>query len=247
MEIRSVTAARGWRWIVEGFLLFRMQPLIWIVLLAVMVLIWLGSTLLPPLGPLAVSLMTPVFVAGLMSACLDTDRGKEPAVRQLFGAFRSHAAPLVTIGGIYLVGNIVAVAIMLSIAGPDALQTLLSRTRNEAALAQAMEGLIRGLMIGTLVFMPVLMAVWFAPVLVIFRNATPADAMKSSFVACWRNMLPFTVYGVAMLVLWILATLPLMLGFIVLLPVLMCSIYTSYKDIYGPVEAATTAPAPAPE
>ncbi|MBM3373226.1 MAG: hypothetical protein FJY44_05065 [Betaproteobacteria bacterium] len=236
MEPRAVAMSNGWRWIVDGFRLFRRQPLIWILLLGALMLIGLVSTLLQPVGPLAISLLTPVFIAGLMNACLITDRGGEPDIGHLFSAFRGHAAPLVTIGGVYLVGNIVAVGVVLMGAGNEALQVVLSRTRNEAAMAQALRDLSSGLLTGTLVFMPVLMAVWFAPLLVVFRGMTPVAAMKSSLQACWRNLLPFTLYGAAIVVLWIIASIPLMLGLVVLLPVMACSVYTAYKDLYGEVE-----------
>ena len=109
---------------------------------------------------------------------------------------------------------------------------LLAKNRTEADVAMALRGLSMGLAIGTAVFMPVVMAVWFAPLLVVFHDLTPVAAMKSSFIASWRNLMPFTVYGAAMLLLWILASIPLMLGFVVLLPVMACSVYTGYKDIY---------------
>lgn len=232
METRTVPASQGWQWIVEGFRLFRRQPLIWMLLLAAMALIWLGSTILQPIGPLAISLLSPIFLAGLMNACRETDRGGEPEIRHLFSAFRTHAAPLVTIGGVYLVGNIIAVGVVFMVAGGDALNTLLAKGRSEADIAMAIRGLGLGLAVGTAVFIPVVMAVWFAPLLVVFHNAPPMAALLSSFTASWQNMLPFTVYSIAMLVLWILASIPLMLGLIVLLPVMVCSIYTGYKDIY---------------
>ncbi|MGE5524556.1 MAG: hypothetical protein ACM3SS_12650, partial [Rhodospirillaceae bacterium] len=50
--------------------------------------------------------------------------------------------------------------------------------------------------------------------------------------ACWRNLLPFTVYGFVVLVLWFLASIPLLLGLLIVLPVVLCSIYASYKDVF---------------
>ncbi len=233
METYAVPAGRGWLWIVEGFRLFRRQPLVWIMLLGAMAVIWIASTILQPIGPLAVSLLSPVFLAGLMTACRATDRGDEPDIGHLFSAFRTHAASLVTIGGVYLVGNILAVGLVFMVSGGDALQIVLSKGRSEAEMATALGNLSRGLMIGTAAFIPVVMAVWFAPVLVVFHNAPPIAAMKSSFAASWKNILPFTVYGAIMLLLWILASIPLMLGLVVLLPVLVCSVYASYKDVYA--------------
>jgi uncharacterized membrane protein len=46
-------------------------------------------------------------------------------------------------------------------------------------------------------------------------------------------MLPFLVYGVVYVVAAIVASIPFGLGWIVLLPVLMLTVYVSYRDIYG--------------
>ncbi|MGA0115784.1 MAG: BPSS1780 family membrane protein [Burkholderiales bacterium] len=238
METRIVAADRGWQWIVEGFRMFRGQPLAWIAMVVIMLVISIASAMIPLLGALILNLVTPVFFAGLMIACRTADQGGEPQVGQLFSAFKTHAAPLVTVGGIYLVGNIIAVGAMFAVAGGAALPALLGKgAANPEALRTAMGGLMLGFAIGLAVFAPVLMAVWFAPLLIVFRNIAPIEAMKLSLLACWQNMMPFLVYGVIALVLSIAAFLPLMLGFIVLIPVLVCSIYISYKDVFPETEA----------
>jgi uncharacterized membrane protein len=71
---------------------------------------------------------------------------------------------------------------------------------------------------------------------------TPLAAMKLSFAACLKNTLPFTVYGLAILGLWIVMSLPAAMGIVGALlvmallvtsiPVLICSIYASYRDIF---------------
>jgi len=242
METRIVAADRGWQWIVEGFRMFRMQPLVWIAMVVIMLVISVASAMVPLLGALILNLVSPVFFAGLMIACKSADQGGEPEVGQLFAAFKTHAAPLVTVGGIYLVGNIIAAGVMFAVAGGAALPAVLGKSgANPEAMRVAMGGLLLGLAVGVAVFIPVLMAVWFAPLLIVFRNIAPVAAMKLSFAACWQNTVPFLVYGVAALVLSIAAFLPLMLGFFILVPVLVCSIYMSYKDVF-PEEGAETPP-----
>lgn len=249
MDIHTATAGRGWEWIVEGFRIFRKQPLTWITLVVVMVVIWFASLLIPLFGPLAINLVSPVFFAGLMLACRTTDEDGEPEFSQLFAAFKTHASPLITIGGIYLVGNIIAVGIVFAVAGGTALPTLMGKTAMDPeAVLVAARGLLLGMVVGMAVFIPILMAVWFAPLLVVFHNKPPIEAMKMSYTACWRNTLPLLVYGVAVLLLFIIASIPLMLGLIVLLPVLACSIYASYKDIFPsePAAPVTVAEMPNP-
>lgn len=246
MDTRTVAANRGWQWIIEGFRMFRGQPLTWMAIVAVMLLIWLASAMIPLVGALAIHLVSPVFFAGLMIACRNADLGQEPEVGQLFSAFKTHAAPLVTVGGIYLVGNIVAVGITFALAGGSALPALMGKGADIEAMRTAARALTFGVAVGMAVFLPVLMAVWFAPLLIVFHNMPPMEAMKRSLAACWQNTLPFLVYGVAAVALSIAAFLPLMLGFIVLLPVLVCSIYASYKDIFPADDAAPSAPNPLP-
>jgi uncharacterized membrane protein len=76
------------------------------------------------------------------------------------------------------------------------------------------------------------MALWFAPSLVVFNNLKPVDAMKASFLACLKNIVPFLLYGIVLIVLCFVAAIPLGLGFLVLGPVAIASIYTGYRDIF---------------
>ena len=57
--------------------------------------------------------------------------------------------------------------------------------------------------------------------------------MRQSFAACLRNILPFLLYGVIALVLSIIAAIPFGLGYLVLIPVLTCSLYAGYKDVFA--------------
>jgi uncharacterized membrane protein len=81
-------------------------------------------------------------------------------------------------------------------------------------------------------YIPIIMAYWFAPALVILEQKSAMTAMKESFQACLKNIAPFLLYGIIALVLSLLAMIPLGLGLIVLVPTLTASIYASFKDIY---------------
>ena len=72
----------------------------------------------------------------------------------------------------------------------------------------------------------------FAPALAMFHQQGPAEAMKASFVACLKNILPFFVYSVIATLLALVASIPMGLGWLVLGPVMAASLYTSYRDIF---------------
>jgi uncharacterized membrane protein len=93
-------------------------------------------------------------------------------------------------------------------------------------------GVLFAILVMLALMVPLAMAVWFAPALVVFRNVAPLPAMKASFAACLKNMLPFLVFGVIAMVLGFIAALPLMLGWLVLLPMLVGAHYASYLDLF---------------
>jgi len=99
-----------------------------------------------------------------------------------------------------------------------------------------MGGALIALLVAMALLIPLLMAYWFAPALVVLRNMTAMDAMKLSFLGSLRNMWPFLIYGVIAFILMMIAMIPFGLGMLILVPVLNASIYLGYKDIF-PAEA----------
>lgn len=240
IRAHAVDAARGWQWIVGGFGIFRKQPLLWIVLTALLAAIWMLSFMIPVLGPLLFNLFSPVFFAGLMMGCRAVERGDELELAHLFAGFREHTSALVTIGGVHLVGTIVIVGIVLVAAGGAPPAASGKSAGDVQVLAETLRGMGPALLVALALYVPVLMLIWFAPLLVVFHDQQPFEAMKLSFSACLMNWLAFLVYGVIVLILWFIASIPFLLGLIVLLPVLICSVYASYKDIFAAAAPAGT-------
>jgi len=243
VQARVVAAGRGWQWLVEGFGLFRKSPAMWIALTVALALLWVASLIIPVLGPLLFNLMSPVLFAGLMIGCRALENGEPLEVAHLFAGFKQQAAPLVTVGGVYLVGTVIVVGIVLVIAGGSMPPSVLPKPGTDIeTLRAAVRSMALALAVGATVYLPLLMLIWFAPLLVVFNGLAPVAAMKLSFAACVRNALPFVVYGAAILLLWLVLSLPAALGaiggllvvalLVASIPVLICSIYTSYQDIF---------------
>jgi len=244
MEARVVEAGRGWQWIVDGFALFRRSPAVWIALTLLLALLWIVSLVIPVLGPLLFNLFSPVFFAGLMIGCRALEQGENLEIRHLFAGFQQQAAAQVTVGGVYLVGTIVVFGIMLLVADGAKLPALMPKSGADLeTMRAAVRELAFALAVGAVAYLPLLMLIWFAPLLVVFDGLVPLQAMKLSFAACFMNVVPFLVYGATMLLMWIALTLPLALGavgavlvmalLIASIPVLFCSIYASYRDVFG--------------
>jgi hypothetical protein len=243
MEPRTVAASHGWTWIVQGFSLFRKSPSTWLVLIVILFAATKLLAVLPLLGIVFVLFM-PVFIVGLMEGCRALEKGEPLQLAHLASGFRKNAAQLVTIGGVSLVGNLAIMMIVLALGGES--MSILTKTISQGASvtlppteAQAAAAVVvRALLVGTLVSLPLLMALWYAPLLVYFHDLGPVAAMKSSLLACIKNTLPMLVYGLAILGAMFLAMPFAMalqqydLALWLLAPVVVPSLYVSYKDIY---------------
>jgi uncharacterized membrane protein len=236
METRSVNAGQGWQWIVQGFGLFRQSPVIWIALFFVYLLIGMVMSIVPVFGPIVLNLLAPVFMAGFMLGCREIENGEELEINHLFAGFKRNTSQLITVGGIYLAGLIVILGIVFMLTGGAGLGAMTSgRMFGEDVLATAASGgFLLASLVGLAVLVPLMMAYWFAPTLVVFHDMKAVDAMKASFFACLRNILPFTVYSLVTMVLMLLAAIPLGLGLLVMIPTMTASLYASYKDIFNP-------------
>ena len=237
-------ALRGANWLVTGWRLFCAAPLGW---LAVVFVYWVVMMLvsLLPFGIAAAPLLVPAFSVGFMAAGRAAARGAPVELAQLFEAFRGRLKPQLALGA------------STSRASPrcSGRAGCWTRARWREVLvsprAELQPGMRGTLAIVMLLYVPVIMAFWFSPVLVAWHNAGVAKSLFFSFAACLINWRAFLVYGALTLLapalaLLVLAqalgaaalralALPLM---IFVLPTLLASFYASYRDVFAPETAA---------
>ena len=228
---RAVGAGQGWTWIADGFGLFKKAPGMWIALVIVLFVILVVLAFIPLLGAVATFLLMPLFVGGLMLGCRALQGGGELELGHLFAGFKTHTANLIVLGALAIGGWIIVMLPVIAIVGAGAMFGMM---RGDAAGAAAMGGsFVLAWLIAMALSIPIYMALWFAPALVVLRGLAPAAAVKESFLGCLKNIVPFLIYGLVMVVLGIVAAIPLGLGWLVLGPVAIASVYTAYRDIYG--------------
>jgi hypothetical protein len=228
-EPRAVGIGRGLAWWSGGWRLFRESALLWIGMGIVLLLINIGIGLIPIAGNLASGLIFPIFGGGLMLGCHGLDSGEELRFGHLFAGFQNKLGHLLMIGALYLLGSLAIVAVVLLFGFGGGFATAIWGGEQSTA---AISGMLLGGAIAALVMVPLGMSMWFAPALVALHELTAFEAMKLSFRGCLRNVLPFLLYGLAGIALAVVATIPLGLGWLALLPMLFGSTYTAYRDIF---------------
>jgi uncharacterized membrane protein len=232
---RSVSAGRGVEWWSEAWALFVKAAGMWIVLAILMIIIFTVVGIIPILGGLVMAVAFPVFMASWVLTARKVEQGGTIELGDLFTAFRGDKMqPLLIIGALLLVFGvaIVAVAGLLGLGAIFGVAAGGADRSLGAALAALSAGLLAFIAVTVISFVAG-MALWFAPSLVVFRGTAPVDAMKVSFGACLRNIVPFVLYSLIYIVAAIVASIPFGLGWIVLAPLVMITLYVSYRDVFG--------------
>jgi uncharacterized membrane protein len=210
----------------------------------VIVVIAVVVNFIPVLGPLAFQIAQPVFAAGLMVACRSLETGGEFEIEHVFAGFKQNLSGLVIVGLIFMAASLALLLVFALFAGFGIVMAFATGDSQDAWPAIMASGLsiAFGSLVTMLLMVPLLMFYWFAPALVMLHDMAPVAAMKASFRGCMRNIVPFLVYGVIMLLLSFVAMIPLGLGLLVWVPVAIASTYAAYRMIYtetaSPVEPA---------
>lgn len=239
MNFKTVDAGRGVGWIGDGWNLVKGQLGAWILLVIVYLVIEIVLQIIPFVGGIVAALISPGLVAGMFLAARYADESKTVDLNLLFQPLMEQRTrgPLLTLGAMAIVFSIlIALVLMAMIGGAVSGASLAGNGENVSAdvlLASGMLGIGFGGMLIILLLVAVYsMAMWFAAPLVLFAGVAPFEAMKLSFKAVLANWLPALVFGLAVLVLGVVATIPLMLGWLLLMPVLFTAMYVSYKEVF---------------
>jgi uncharacterized membrane protein len=242
---RKVAASQGFQWVVAGFHLYRKNPLLLSAAFGLLFGVVMALGFIPLLGEPLSELASPLMVAGFMAAYRALDRGSELELPHFFAGVQGPAIPLMTVGAVQLMGTLLISQVMLGM-GFDP-QAMMDAAKGGHATPEQMQALLNqampALLTGMALFIPLIMATWFAPALILFGGARPLTALGVSLRAVAKNWTAMLVNSLTLgLLLFFAALVPLLLGLLVAMPVLFGSLYASYQAIFA-VWADDQAPA----
>jgi hypothetical protein len=226
---KSVSPGRGWGWIADGFGYFKKSPGAWIGAVVVWFVIVLVLNLIPLIGQLAFMLTAYVWMAGFMLGCRDQDEGKGFQFTHLFAGFSNKVGKLILLS---VVVAVISMAVMFMTMGSMYFSMITGDPAASQEIMNDFAGFWLSILFAMLIMLPLMMAIWFAPALIVLNDVSIGEAMKLSFIGCLKNIVPFLIYGVIGIILYVVAMIPLLLGLLVLGPVIIASIYVGYKDIF---------------
>jgi len=258
-EGQVVPAGRGWDWWRRGFAIFRVAPWMWALIVLVLGGMFLvvgvvagalsmailrspaGVFLVVGLAIIVMNIVYPIFTGGLMLAARAADEGDKPTVGHVFAGFSQAGGALAAVGVLLLVGYIVIAVIQFVLFGVGFPKPMAG---NPATMVQQS---VLASLVSLALSIPLVMGFWFASSLVVFNGLPAIDAIRSSFLGCLKNIVPFLIYGLVglgvglglFLLLGVLTfatygvagilMIPLMFSIV---PIILGSIYAAYRDIY---------------
>ena len=128
--------------------------------------------------------------------------------------------------------------------GQDATPGPMTEAEQQEAIRNTLVQIERGL-----IYLPIAMVMWYAPMLVAWHGLPVGKALFFSLVAVWRNRSAFTVYGLGWLMVWFVLSIALTLIAVILnlmnvvvviaAPLAMllvtwmyCSVYATYETVF---------------
>jgi hypothetical protein len=251
MQARVVGAARGARWLGEGWQLFRAAPLGWLALSSVYLLGTNLLALVPFVGIVVALVLVPPLTVGMMAAARAASAGGRPQLGMLAEGFRTGTRSQLALGVVYLTCSMLIFAAATAADSAGGVRALLSGRGSSEELE--LQAVLFPLAVLALLYLPVFMMFWFSPALAAWHATGAARALFFSFVACLINWRAFLAYGLATVLMMVvvpgltLLALRVLFGaelkvaavslafplLILVLPTLFASFYVSYRDVFG--------------
>ena len=261
MQASILPISAGFNWILNGWNLFRAQPMhmfMWSIFIGFLINL---SYVFLIVGQIVLFVVTPMLTFLTLSACQRIANGEKLSLGTWFNPLRNNKdvrKNLVRIGFIYLVFCLAA-AFLSSIPYVGEINQVLDNALTEQT--QIDEKLLASVIKKPLITFGILYVLvsalfWHAPALIGWHKIPIKQAMFYSMIACWRNKFAFLIYGAcwaAMFYLLNLVALTLAgsginISFVqmiltplnlVMVAVLYCSFYPAYQSVFGDSIAAS--------
>ncbi|WP_374591587.1 BPSS1780 family membrane protein [Aquabacterium sp.] len=232
-EGRSVPAGQGWAWFKSAWQIFKAQPLMfWVALVVMFIAIAVVSMI--PLVNLLTMVATPAVVAGFGVCARSVQRTGRFELGQVFDGFRTRLGTQLLAGLLYLLAMVVGIGVMAVAFGATGMFSMFTGGLRGQGAAAATMGAMGGLffLVYFVVIMVVGSTITFAPYIIQETQLSAPQAMAASMKGAFKNVPAFLVGLLVYIVLAIVASIPLFLGWLVLFPVLFLTVFVAYSEIY---------------
>jgi len=207
MKVRVNTARTGALWVKLGMKAFFRQPLALSGLFFMFMALISVMSIVPVIGNVLALALLPAASVGLMAATSDAIRGRFPMPALLLSAYtrgKDVRQAMLVLGAVYACGFLIVIGISALVDGGSFAKMYLTGAGiNQETLLEPDFQL--AMWVALVLYLPLSLTFWHAPALVYWCAVPPVKSMFFSFVACERNFLALSVFGLTWLGTFLLA------------------------------------------
>jgi uncharacterized membrane protein len=223
-------AGRGAGWIGDAWRVLAGRPGMWALTMLVLLVAFIVVSMIPLVNILT-QLATPFLAAGIALCAEQQRRTGTFELATLLGGFKKHAASLLAVAGLTFGLVIVMVVVLFVVIGYDLMNPAMLGEKIDPSMIFSMKNLL-AVVICVVIAIPFGAATYLAPPLIVLHDQPALKAMHMSLVGVFKNILAVIVFGLCWIGLTIVAAIPLLLGFIILIPLSLIVNYAMYRDIF---------------
>ena len=202
--VKTLPAGAGLTWLRDALTLYRRQPFAYTALVILYTMTVSLLAYLPIIGLPLAAVLIPFGTVGLTVAGREAERGNMPMPAIMVQPFRDaqQRKALARLGFVNAALMLTLVLLVWLFAADDLANWNVIEGKVDAASARQNFSW-DAIVVGGVLYVPVLMLTWFAPYLVAWHGYPIGKALFFSFFACWRNRWPFLMLGVALVALFV--------------------------------------------
>lgn len=263
---------RGAAWLAEAWVMLARQRMPWVSLVVAYYFVLALVEWLPWIGAFVAPILKPALSVGMLAAAWTQERGGRPQLRMLARGFGANLWALVPLGVVLITGIALAIAATALVDGGRLLELFYGGAAidsNSAAAANQVRATLSdpsvelAMLFGGICALPTILALWWAPALIVFQDAGTATALRVSLRAALANWRAVLRYGLLVFLLggvvpsflttlvaliapepvYPLAASALLLPYVVIfVTTLHIADYVSYRDVFHAGESVTPEP-----
>ncbi|MGE5667589.1 MAG: BPSS1780 family membrane protein [Betaproteobacteria bacterium] len=201
---------RGIAWLAQSYAMLSKYRVPWLSLVVGYYLLLAVVETLPWIGVYLAPIIKPLMSVAFLAAAWSQERGGRPEIRMLIQGFRANVWTLLPLGVVLVAGISLAVASTSLIDGGSLLDLLYGSgpaDADPAAAARHLHATLTeprvqlGMLFGAICALPTILAMWWAPALVVFQDARLPTALAASLRAAIANWRPLLRYAMVVFLL----------------------------------------------
>lgn len=226
MQTNNIPMSRAVDWYKQGWAIFSKDMTNWVMMALLLGVGAIVLNVLPIIGQIILLVLMPSLIGGLQFAAQEACEGRPVKLEYLWSVLKSSSQrnQFLALGGIMFAAAITVGIISAAFVGDSLL-----RGASSGLMGFGFGGMLFMLIVGFISFV----MFNYTVALMLFRNMSLFDALKSCAATASTQIAPLLVFFLLYAVAAAIASIPFGLGLLVVIPVTAIAVYVSHKELFA--------------